>query len=252
MNAGGPETTPTWFVICCAERTGSNLLVSMLRSHPEIGAAGEIFNGRHLDDPIPWPPVWDRDDLVALRKTDKNAMLAELGQIATGQRLGAFGFKLMYYQAERNPEVVDFLQGIPDLRVIHIKRHNRLRRFLSHTRAQQSDKWKNSAKDGARKPAPRPVHIDFRLCVRDYLVHMNKERLIDETFANKSIHHVSYEDLESDPQSVAVAVLDFLGLPPRDLELGERKTGTDPLKDAIRNHDELRAMFASWVSYFDN
>ncbi|MCA8949709.1 MAG: sulfotransferase [Planctomycetes bacterium] len=241
-----------WFVIVCAERTGSNLLVSMLRSHPDASAAGEVFNGRHLDDPIPWPPARVRDELIALRRRDGPALLRELGTMATAQGLQAFGFKLMYFQGERNPAVVEFLQGIPDLHVIHLTRQNRLRRFLSHERARESDRWQSQRGKAPAPTRPRTLHIDFEECVRDFLLHMDKERLAARIFDGKPILEVTYEQLERDPQAVGHRVLEFLALPPCELELGQRKTGTDSLDRAIENLDELRAAFAEWLGYLDD
>lgn len=245
---------PTWFVIVCAERTGSNLLVSMLRSHPAIGACGEVFNGRHLDDPIPWPPAWERKNLIELRRANKAALLDQLAEIAISMSLSAFGFKLMYFQAERNPEVVSYLQSTANLRVLHLRRRNRLRRYLSHELASTQDKWKNPklAAGEVRPPAATAkLHLDFATCVRDFVQHMSLEKRTIDTFRDKPILELYYEELASNPQDVGRRTLEFLGLPDHPLQLGEAKSGAESLDAAVKNLPELRAQFQEWLNYFD-
>lgn len=245
---------PTWFVIVCAERTGSNLLVSMLRSHPAIGACGEVFNGRHLDDPIPWPPAWERKDLIELRRSNKAALLDQLAEIAISMSLSAFGFKLMYFQAERNPEVISYLQSTANLRVLHLRRRNRLRRFVSHELASLQDKWKNpmlAAGEARPKTTAAKLHLEFAACVRDFVQHMSLENRAIETFRDKPILELHYEELASNPQDVGRRTLEFLGLPDHPLQLGEAKSGTESLDAVVSNLPELRAQFEEWLHYFD-
>ncbi|MCA8949712.1 MAG: hypothetical protein KDE27_09430 [Planctomycetes bacterium] len=246
-----PAPRPTWFVIACAERTGSNLLVSLLRSHPAIGIAGELFNRRHWQDPIQWPPAAGRDDLVGLRD-DPPALLSALGAMAAAADLGAFGFKLLYAQAELNPPVLAFLRGVPELRVIHLVRRNRLRRYLSLQRARLVDRWQRRTETGAVDAPPPPIDIDFGDCVRDFLRCREQERLTEREFADRRLLRLDYETLAADPRRVGDEVVRFLGLPAHPLQVGQQKTGTDPLHLAIGNYAELRAAFTAWLGHCDD
>ena len=249
---GSTARLPVWFVVVSSERTGSTLLVSLLASHPDIGVAGEVFNGRHADDPIPWAPVEDRLDLIGLRRENFRELLVELAREAILRDKAAFGFKLHYSQAETRRDVVELLRSIHDLRVVHLVRENRLRRLLSHERAQRSDEWVRLADRGGEGRGPAPiVALDFEACVEDFATHIEHEQQTRLVFAGKRLLELTYERLAADPAAAAAEVLDFLDLPRRTLTSGTAKTGERSLRTALANHDELKARFAEWLSWCD-
>lgn len=249
---GSTARLPVWFVIVSSERTGSTLLVSLLASHPDIGVAGEVFNARHAEEPIPWAPVQDRLDLIGLRREDFRELLVELAREAILRDKAAFGFKLHYSQAETRRDVVELLRSIHDLRVVHLVRENRLRRLVSHERAQRSDEWVRLAGhgDGDRGPAAS-VTLDFEACVEDFATHMEHEQQTRLAFAGKRVLELTYERLAADPAAAADEVLDFLDLPRRALTSSTAKTGERSLRSALANHDDLKARFAEWLSWCD-
>lgn len=63
------------FVIVGTERTGTNLLIGMLR---DCCAGGELFNSENIRKGIiPWPEIAEanRTELLALRKSDPHRVL---------------------------------------------------------------------------------------------------------------------------------------------------------------------------------
>src|SRR5262245_13226857 len=178
-------------MILGSARTGSNLLISLLSSHPSIKTYGELFN---LDS-LP------RDDLTAAID-DPVAYLRRRVYKPHGPGISAVGFKMFYYHltkdyfdkpvhatdtsqqlqgrfdrflafveskydrdtlARRFQDTWDFLIEDVPLAVIHLKRRNALDTLISLKRAFATDKW------WSLKSESRPsfaVHLDPEECSR--------------------------------------------------------------------------------------
>ena len=82
---------PVPFVLLAAERTGSNLLLGMLQSHPDVIAGGELFNMRLVQQGrVDWPGLSDREtaEFTELRGRDPAALVdLVFGNAARGARL---------------------------------------------------------------------------------------------------------------------------------------------------------------------
>lgn len=95
------------FIVLTRSRTGSNLLVSMLNSHPDVRCGGEelrSLNGRQVSEAI--------ETSFPIR-----------------QALKASGFKIFYYHPldDSSGAVWDTLSAMRELRVLHLMRRNILR-----------------------------------------------------------------------------------------------------------------------------
>jgi LPS sulfotransferase NodH len=244
----------TKFVIVCAERTGSNLLADMLATHPDLMVGGELFNRDFVDTGlITWPDrkVAENRDVIALRRSDPSMFLARLFESAQNRKRHGVGFKLMYYHGDEYRDVRDALVADETVRVIHMKRRNLLRRLLSERRAAATGVW--WVAQGERAPKQPTIDLDF-LTLMFNVEHIEaKQDEYDRRFEGHEVLEVFYEDFASDPHGTANRALEFLGLPPhRGMEVRGQKTGTDSLKDAIENYDELKARVLRMASYFDD
>src|SRR5438132_225109 len=124
--------------LTCPARSGSSILVHLLRSHPEICAHDEVFSpdkvrglsGKYLqrsrEDPgfIEW--------LSAERYRDPIRFLYKFVLDPDGKK--TVGFKLKHdelvlpgYETVRNE-----IASNRKLRIVHLRRNNLLRRYLSH------------------------------------------------------------------------------------------------------------------------
>ena len=236
-----PHPEVTSFVLMAAERTGSNLLVGLLDSHPDVRAGGELFNARFVDaDHIPWQGIESDAELLAMRRADPVAFVDHAFGRMVRDGASAVGFKLLYNQADAARELTHHLAAAMSVKVIHLTRRNRLRRFVSHLLAEQADEWARS------KDAPpaehRQVEVDFADFVVDCDEVAKAEQRCVDAFDGHDFLHVVYEDLAADPLGVARGVVEFLGVDP-DAELAVRsqKTGTRPLRETIANFDALDA-----------
>lgn len=245
----------TRFIILCAPRTGSNLLSGLLDSHPECFVAGELFNPR-LIDTDQMPIVGDalaltRDALLDLRRANPVSFVHRFFDALPRERCRAAGFKLIYHHADLQPAVRDDLVNQRDIRVIHLKRKNLLRLFLSERRAQLTDVWAQSV-DTRVDPLPS-VNLPFLDAAKQFAYLEKKQIEYQERFKDHRVLDLTYEDLAADPQGVISHALAFLGLgpPAAPAEIRFRKMSTDSLRDAIANYDDLKANFYRWASFFE-
>lgn len=246
---------PTRFVLLGAERTGTNLLMGMLDSHPDCCTLNEVFNEFFIQSgSMPWftPGMPEEPELIDLRISDPVRFIERL--YATGAACGfrAIGFKLMYGQAESFPQVRDYLLSDPDIHIIHLKRRNLLRRFVSERQALAAGIW--AQESGSRAPAPPAVELSAMECVwdlNDKEEHASKygKMLTDRP----NVFEAFYEHLAGDPVSVGRRGQQFLSLEPMgDVEIRYRKTGSERLEDVVSNFAELKARFLRWASYFED
>ena len=241
----------TRFLVLCAERTGSSMLVGLLGSHKECFVAGELFNPRliakgHLAG---WPNPKDRE-LLALRQADPVGFISRVFEIIARRGYRAAGFKLMYQHGQKQVAATEYLVSQKDIRVIHLKRRNLLRRLLSERRAQSTDVWSETP-DASGSPPPS-VDLPFLNSASNFAHIETKQAEYEERFKSHPVLELFYEDLANDPQAVGACALEFVGLRPEGpLEIRFKKTGTDPLRQAIANYDDLKAQFLRWASFFE-
>ena len=137
-------TAASPFLVLGAERTGSNMLVDVLAVQPGIACANEVFNPRLIADGyMPWlsSSRVSEDELRRLRRDDPAALHTRL--LLDGAETGASwaGFKLLYSHGVVDDRIVDALVAERELVVVHLLRADRLRRWLSLSRARASDAW---------------------------------------------------------------------------------------------------------------
>lgn len=238
---------PLTFVVVGAERTGSNLLVDMLATHPDIAAAGELFNTRMIDegrlDARTVEPV-DVEAMLRLRLADPAAFLRAIAQQATRDGQRAFGFKLLYYHMLSDNRVVDHLLSQPDLRVIHLVRRDRVARYVSQLRAERTDHWWSAATDdAAQRRAGGDVEVDPRMLLWDMQFVEQLEDRARATFAGCRGVEIAYEDLAADLDGATGKALALLDLPTIRLAPQSQKQGEGDARKRIVNWQELRGVF---------
>jgi LPS sulfotransferase NodH len=118
------------FLLIAAPRTGSNLLVSMLNSHPDILCHFELFH---------WQEVYSagggQGDLSLLWERNRHpvAFLEKTYSNSYGKK--AVGFKLFPNQ---NPSILNYLIHQSGVKKIILKRSNYLYTYTSHLMAKKS------------------------------------------------------------------------------------------------------------------
>jgi LPS sulfotransferase NodH len=259
---GRSQYTMTKFIILAAERSGSDLLRGLLDSHPDCFVGQEIFNEVYFEQGcVPWyidpetgrhqenPANYD-SELVDLRAKDPGRLIERLMEMAREKKFHAAGFKLMYYHGENKQAARTYLVSSPDVRIIHLKRKNLLRRLVSLKRAQAADAWNVGL--GSPRPTFKPVELSAMECVADFSEIERQQTLYDDLFKNHALINVYYEDLAENPQKEAARAAAFLGLKPFDeFEIRFKKLAIEPLAHAVPRYAELKTVFDRWASFFD-
>ena len=228
-------STVTRFVILAAPRTGSNLLCTLLNSHPEILCHHELFNPNGIFYALEYRDgSLDLGDMEA-RDREPFAFL----QRVWGHTQGAscVGFKMTRGQDAA------VMQGlIEDAGVLKVLlyRRNRLKTYISEELARQTDRWEVYAEDELATHTSK-----LRVDVDSFKAHCE----VNQKFYEAIRHALRsgrapwietvYENLLSGSEHVRL--LEFLGVGATRVRLAEasiKQNDTD-LRAHIENFQEL-------------
>jgi len=242
------------FVIIGAERTGSNMLVGAAAAQSAIACAGEIFNPRMVaENNVHWIEECPTDQnlLNAMRRAGAAKLHWRLLNDAAELGATCAGFKLLYFQGLIDHRILSHLASLPDLRVVHLRRRDRLRRFLSHKRAAMTDSW-HTPKGAAKPTAREPLALGPWECVKDFALIEMMELLYAAFFAQNAILDLTYEDLAEDLNSAGQDFARFLGIKAGNFNARSRKTGGGSLATEIANLPFLQNSMAGtrWSNLF--
>jgi len=237
------------YMITCPARTGSTMLVHLLRSHPDICSHDEVFStgtlggitGTYLIKRREEPDFAER--MAAVRDRDPIKFLYKIVLDLQGKK--AVCFKLKHDEMVRPEYKVlrDEIVSDQDFRIIHLRRENLLRRYLSHYIANHVTRvtW---AIHGQNVPELQPVVLKPHKCQKDFEMILDREREFAELFAQHPGFQISYEEMITPGSEKLQSLLDFMGVPRRELTTTTQKLGCDDLRKVIANFDELRLHFA--------
>jgi LPS sulfotransferase NodH len=247
------------YIITCPARSGSTMLVQLLRSHPEICSHSEVFTPDGITGITGTYLRKSREQAGFLerlsRERDRNPIKFLYKIVLDLQGKKVVGFKLKHDELvlPQFKALRDEIANDLDFRVIHLRRENLLRRFLSHYVANQLTRI-TLAVSGQPVPKVPPVQLDPLECERDFETTLKRDQEFRELFSRHRSFSLSYEQMVArDPEKI-VALLEFLGVSPRELTTTTKKLGNDDLRSAIINFDELRSYFepSRFSKFFDN
>lgn len=137
-------TLPSRFVVLCQPRTGSSLLNSSLRQHPEIEMHGEILNHRY-------PHRLPQDGYQRLRSA-----LNTTTHLAVGCNLHAFQPDRVWDGWRRWESAWQALADDRSIKVIHLQRQDTLAQMASWKIAHLLSRW------GQQSDIVEPRRSDWR------------------------------------------------------------------------------------------
>jgi LPS sulfotransferase NodH len=214
------------FVVLGHARTGSNMLVSMLNSHPNVVARGEVF-----------------------ANADPATLTSTVGHFYSQRmprRVSALGCKVFYYHPlrDRTGSLWPALAALPSLHVIHLTRRNVLRTVVSRALAEQQDEWVRTHRE--QSPAHRVTQITMNPeTARTAIERITSfEAEAPDHLAGRSVIDVVYEDVVSQPSDAFRRITDFLGVPPAKPIAATVRQNPQPLRELISNYDELQSAFS--------
>ncbi|MDT0650825.1 Stf0 family sulfotransferase [Autumnicola edwardsiae] len=209
------------FVVITGPRTGSNLLISLLSSHRNIHAYGELFN---KERELSFSEIWDKTFSRKINKID------------------SVGFKIFYDHplGSKDKKVWDLIKSDRKMKIIHLKRENVVRSELSLLIAHHTRIW-------GLTPTMKDIPIDQRKIVVevDQFYKKLKERKEWEhqtlySFQNHPYFEITYEKLTQDRGETMNSIFDFLNVPVHKSKSDLRKQNSEGIEDLVENYDEFR------------
>lgn len=216
------------FVVVSNGRSGSTLLVDLLRSHPSIQCDDEILDDR----------AWRRRHrpLLSLVRALPVPYLQWRAAHATAP---VYGFKL-----KTGGQVADLPRTLRALhrrgwQLIYLSRRDALRQTFSWTVAQLSGRWQST---GAHRPVPPKLTIN----VETFLANLHtcltdRQALADLMRPLPHLALVYEDDLEERAQwpATAARLCTLLGVAPAPLTTRIAKTWDRPYAEMVANYAEL-------------
>lgn len=225
----------TRFIVLTRSRTGSNLLMSWLNSHPHIHACGEIF-----------------------RELKGKNYRKILNRIFSKQprHVKAAGFKIFYYhpQDDNSGDVWDELVSLKDLHVIHLKRKNILRTLLSRKIAGKQDIWGVTKSRPSNAVAEKVVELSVEELRSGFEGTKNLEKKYERMFNAHPGLTIYYEDLVKSSEREMSIIAAFLGLEFVAPTTRLKRQNPEKLPQLIRNYEELKNVFSNteWAPFFED
>ena len=211
-------------VILGQQRTGSSLLMKLLHAHSKIDMESEVFR---LLEGKSCRTVW------------KEMFSKKLPWIKYA------GFKLFYNHPDdsEDREVWEILNADTNVKVIHIKRENILRTYISKLIALKTGAWDSSQEVGKAEFLDKRVKVDVEHCLNELREIKKLEAQFGKThFPNHPYLELSYEELIQDKEGQLSRIYSFLGLENKEIEktkINLKRQNPEGLRELIINYDDL-------------
>ncbi len=240
------------FVILGRARTGSNYLRGMLNSHGHVFLFGELFRN---DDIIDWSlPCYNSKSKNLLKKLRDDPVLLLKQKVFRPylNSISAVGFKIFYYHAQKKNahDVWNYLLD-QKIHIIHIKRTNVLKTFLSTKKALLTGQWINTRRKNTDSST---LTLNYSDCLEFFLSTRRQEEQYDTLFRNNPMLEVRYENICNNPEGQLAHVQNFLGLEHRILKPVTHKQENKSMSQVISNYYILKKQFSGspWQEFFDD
>ena len=219
----------TRFFIFGQGRSGSNLLVGLLNSHPEIHCDWELLNENSIKDK-------DKFRRSLIKKFPYFYIKHQVNKQADK----IYGFKLLTYQLLNYPKIRSKLFN-QEWKIIHIRRKDVFAQTLSDIIAKKTGKYVRKQQDEADNTI---FNIDPQNVVRILNIKTNDMKYELEALKGLNYLDVVYENdlAESDKwNESAEGVFRYLGLQPVEVSAAILKTDHRTNEDRISNYPEILA-----------
>ncbi|WP_157965344.1 sulfotransferase [Euzebya rosea] len=245
---------PTRFLITGFARTGSTLVNTSLRRHPDVAMHGEVFGDDeylHLYgvDHRVNPPL---DSVLRRWRDDRPISFLDDVVFAAGTH-EAVGLKFKYEELTQ-PRWADVRARIVEdtsIKVVRLRRENLLARYLSEYKAVNVTGVFNVQGKGQLPPDP-VVTLDGDALEEAFRRSVDWETHFEEEFEQHPVLDLTYEALTADVSTALRDIQSFLGVAPTSLSVTTRQLSRTPLHRSIRNFSALAERFAGtrWAGFF--
>ena len=132
-----------------------------------------------------------------------------------------------------------FIEGIPDVFIIHLTRKDKFRTLVSWKIALLTGVW------GVKKGHPliprekKMITITPEEALKFLSDITNYESLIEQRFNNNHYLHITYEQLVNNPEASMDAIFKLLNVPPHVADTKYIRSNPEPLQELVINFQEL-------------
>lgn len=211
------------FIIVSRSRSGSNFLLTKLDSHPNIDSKGAPFaNLEGVSSLEKWEGIFSKKP----------------------KSIKQVGFKIFYYHPndDSGKKIWDILESDKSIKIIHLKRENKLKTIVSWEIAEKNNIWANSKETSFTKES-KIVRIEKEK-LKDILNRMKSfESNFESRFSQHNKTEITYEELIKSEASFK-GILNFLNVDSSiNLETPIKKQNKETVKDLLENFDDLKSDF---------
>ena len=232
------------FIVLGHPRSGSSMLISTLRKHPQIVSFGEIFHPRSVFLNFnPNRNTISLNRILALRNKYPVEFLDRFIFTSYKNDLKAIGFKLFPEHIEniRFNSIWNWLESNKDVKIILLKRQNLLASYASFLLAIKDNKW--NIKDELDR-TKSTVNID----PENLSKYISKRKSYDDKIKRNIRYHkileINYEEMSKNSVYTMRMVQDFLETEILNLKVRLVKQEIRALPEVIENFEELKASFS--------
>lgn len=222
------------FMVSCAARSGSTMLCSLIRSHPQAICHGEVLAqeqppvsgiyGRKLKG----DPEFGRH-VRQYRNEQPQRFLYDIVFDPQGHRCVGFKFKTDEAFQPRFKAIREVISADKDIKIIHLIRRNLIDQYVSHRVVEQT------GLTFLRPSDDRPQLVPFRVDIDHFIAYVTdlkeRQQAAHDLYRDHRSLVLAYEDIVA-PQSSALDDLQaFLGI--------DRRPLSTPLLKIIGNNSEM-------------
>ena len=236
------------FLLLGNARVGSTLLQSYLNRHPNIYCEGEIYNTDHLK-------IYGKaDELKQKMNNNPLQFLNTYGYPKHAKKIQFAGFKLFYshFKTEKTKIIWDYLAENKDIKIIHIKRRNMLRNFVSLKIAAKTNEWRSFSKQSNTEN--KQITLSKEECVQEFEKQEYTISEMNSKFKNHKIIDVYYTDLTNNREETMNRIFKFLDTQKIRIEdTVLKKQNPESLDELVSNYQDLKNEFrdTKWEVFFE-
>jgi LPS sulfotransferase NodH len=273
------KETSKSIILLGSARTGSNYLMNLLASHPDLNSTHQVLSMKFIKDdefdelinePINYIKkrlmlVNNKPTIIKLfySNNPKKALANKNNYLKTKN-------KKQFYESLDKREKTELKRTLKydnskiynsykkiwiwfklnkNIKIIHLSRSNILEKYVSLFRALKSDKWTQTNNDND-KTTIKIVPKDCLEFFKNYEMEKKKYTLF---FSNHKTLNVDYNELYLKKEETCNRILEFIGVSKQTLSSNMKKQNNSPLFESIENYDEIKDYFKNtkWSVFFN-
>ncbi len=254
------------YIVLATQRTGTNLIANLLKSHSNIVSYFEIFDKKNSQLGKGFKPFTNNN----VYKLSVRFPIEFLNQYIFrnySEKIEAVGFKLMYNQLSENKinKIINFQDN--SINIIHLKRKNKLKTLVSYKLAEKNNSFSQFQHDQlkiepeirkniTRNTTPfsiKTVKLSIIECENYFKLITRQEKIFDKIISKNNVLPLFYEDIEMNMENEIKRIISFLNISYEKLSSLTIKQNPQTLSQSIENYSELAEHFKNTklAIYFD-